>query len=97
MAPQPRSMIEMNGLIQRAFRVHHGRDAHLELPRWWAEQVRGAIALLDPTNKIAAGFRWAALSRRQQQDLVLEHVGLLPRLFTTRQGLECLKRQATGR
>ena len=94
---QPRSMIEMNGLIQRAFRMHHGRDGPLQLPRWWAEQVREVVKALDPYNTITAGRLWAGLSRRQQQDVVLEHVGIIPKLLTTPRGLEWLKRLATVR
>lgn len=94
---QPREMVEMNGLIQRAFRMHHGRDAHLELPRWWADRVREVVAALDPYNKMSAGRLWACLSRREQQDLVLEHVGILPKLLTTPRGLEWLKRLSTVR
>jgi len=91
---QPRSMIEMNGLIQEAFRRHHGRDAHLHLPRWWADQVREVVKSLDPYNSINAGRIWAGFSRREQQDMVLEHVGTLPRVYTTPRGREWLMKLA---
>lgn len=91
-----RTMVEMNDLISQAFRRAHGRDSHLDVPRWWAAQVREVIRELEPDNTIHAGWLWARLSRRQQQDLVLEHVGTIPKSLTTRWGLEWLKKIATA-
>ena len=93
---QPRTMVEMNDLIGQAFRRAFGRNSHLDVPRWWAEQVREVIEQLDPENAMRAGYLWARLTRRQQQDLVLEHVGLMPKTLSTPWGLEWLKKLATA-
>lgn len=93
---QPRTLVEMNDLIGQAFLRAHGRNSPLEVPRWWADQVREVIRSLDPDNAMRAGWLWARLGRRQQQDLVLEHVGTTPRLLTTRWGLEWLKKIASS-
>ena len=67
----PRSITEMNDLMASAFRREFGRDAHLELPRWWAAKLREAIKSMDPDNQLTAAWRWGRLSRRQQQDRML--------------------------
>lgn len=92
-----RSMVEMNDLIAQAFRREHGRDSPLEVPAWWAKQVREVIQAFDPASPIHAGWYWARLSRRQQQDLLLEHVGFLPRLLSTSRGVTWLKRLLIAR
>lgn len=68
---QPRSITEMNDLMAAAYRREFGRDAHLELPRWWAAKVREAIKSMDPNNTLWAAHRWGRLNKRQQQDRVL--------------------------
>lgn len=60
-----------------AFRREFGRFSHLELPGWWANKVRDAIKSMDPDNGMTASYRWGRLSRRQQQDRLLNLVGSL--------------------
>lgn len=74
MAASPRSITEMNDLMADAFRREFGRFSHLELPGWWARKVREAIKSMAPDNTLLASWRWGRLTRRQQQDRLLNLV-----------------------
>lgn len=81
-AIQPRSMVEMNTLVARAYFRVHGHEAPLALPRWWANQVRAAIALQDDSDVTRASAKWCLLTRRQQQDRLLAHLARIPGITT---------------
>lgn len=92
MPMQPRSMVEMNSLFMHHFRRVHGRDSALDLPRWAAVQVRYVIALQDPADPMRATSKWTLLTRRQQQDRLLAHLGRMPDAIPDHnKGLEWLK------
>jgi hypothetical protein len=86
MTTQPLSMIDMNTLIARAFFRIHGRDAPLELPLWWASQVRAVITQQDDHDKMRAAAKWSSLTRRQQQDRLLAHLTRMPSAETNQVG-----------
>lgn len=75
---QSRPMVEMNGLVAAQFRRIYGRDSSLELPCWWATQIRHVVALQDPCP-LRAIFRWGSLTRAEQQCRLLDYLQALPK------------------
>lgn len=82
----PRQMVDMNDLVAREFRRVHGYFAALELPLWWAAQVRAVIGLQDPYSRMGAAARWAQLTRRQQQDRLVAYLERLPGVVAVTSG-----------
>ena len=76
---QTRPMVEMNGLVAAQFRRIYGRDSYLELPAWWATQIRKVVALQDPADRNRAIFRWGSLTRAEQQCRLLDYLQALPK------------------
>ena len=76
-------IVALNERMFTEFRRTTGSTSHHEFALWCAAQVRAVIALEDDVDRMRASAKWAALTRRQQQDRLLAYLTSMPSAETT--------------